>query len=135
MKKELLIGIGAVVVLIGGYFVYDTFLSKRAKVRKQQKKELGGTEEEAETEPTKRPPVSKWKRVSFPMGRGMKGEEAKDLQKYLNRTCRKKLKKLYPLQQDGKFGKKTEAALIVCKGVSELSKSAHSALLPYIFKR
>lgn len=116
MKVSHKILIGSVLVLgigVGGYVLYSV-----------RKKNLGtsarGGEETNEDIKDKVPTTEK-----FPLKRGDKGEEVKVLQQYLNRApmCKRKMpqpsptvriRPLLPLDEDGIFGEKTEAALQMC---------------------
>ena len=140
--------ISTVVLLGGGILIYKNFFSKEAIKGRLLKKEAKGeatakekTElEELQVEAIKKQavvPKSKWKSVSFPMKKMMKGKKVAIVQKYLNRSpvCKRKLenkeyagKPLYPLTVDEKFGGGTETALFYCYGDKKLAKDTYDAM-------
>lgn len=56
---------------------------------------------------------------SFPLSLGSQNESVQDIQKYMNSTCPKDLKKagVFPLIIDGVWGETTETACISCSSI------------------
>lgn len=69
----------------------------------------------------------------FPLKMGSRNNEVKSLQKYMNSTCLTDLKKVnvYPLELDGIWGVKTEAASLACSVLkrNEIDKSSFERIL------
>lgn len=116
------LGVGA---LVGGYFLYKKF-TKPAELGEGAR---GGEETEVEEEAVVAPTKSK-----FPLRKGSRGSEVKELQQYLNRSpmCKRKMPKstpnsrvakILPLDEDGIFGNLTETALEICYGTKTLDEA------------
>jgi|GEM_PF-4759190 len=99
------------IVATASVFIYLRTRNKKAKAAIAQKK---AKEEKvlSGVEPTSELPKGV-------IGFGSKGEDVKDVQRYMNVTCPSELKQLglYPLEICGTWGEKTEKASISCSSL------------------
>ena len=129
VKKFVWVGIGIAVLGTAGYFTWDFF--KKKKDEEQQKIDKQNAIEAAKIANSSAVPA-------FPLKKGMKGEEVKKLQTWLNTnfTVKKnaasknpfemlKFISIQPLRTDGLFGTMTENMLVLITSKKEMDKATY----------
>ena len=118
-EQKIFIGIGAAITAVG-LFMYI----RKEKKSTLEKTTVGKLNEDVFVDSSK-----------FPLENGSKGDEVMIIQKFLNLSdnCKSKAAPkanersipLYPLEEDGIFGDKTEAILQRCYGTSSVNESTY----------